>query len=503
MASAPAGWYPDPAGAGRMRYFDGAQWTDHVSNAAAWQGIPAARSSQAAPAVMPTAAIPFGAGGAAKRVGAQRHPAVRALLFLLLAVVGFSTAVAGFIKLLYAGGTEIYTVGALLLVLAGDVGALIVVNTRAAKPAVRRLLTFLIVATVGYMIAVAGFVAQVEVSYSIGDLFKSVGALLFVVGIVGAVISALVGAAQPSPARQPYSPMNQPGGPSARRSRAPWIIAGTVAVVAVLAFALTSYALASPQVVLPFTGLNDPRGVAVDTAGAVYVVDQGNNRVLKMPAGTATPTTLPFTGLNKPSGVAVDTSGTVYVTDSGNNRVLKLAPGASTPTTLPLSGLTDPKAVAVDSAGAVYVTASVQEEGGTRGQVLKLAANASTPTTLPFAFPVTALGGPTGVAVDNAGTVYVADDLVRRLTAGATSPETLPFTFTSPGGAWGVAVDTAGNVYATDPYWQRVVKLAAGSATQSELEFAGLGRDHGVAVDSGGTVYVTDDRDRVVKLPPN
>jgi serine/threonine-protein kinase len=36
---------------------------------------------------------------------------------------------------------------------------------------------------------------------------------------------------------------------------------------------------------LPFTGLNQPYAVAVDTAGDVYVTDWGNNRVLKLPAG--------------------------------------------------------------------------------------------------------------------------------------------------------------------------------------------------------------------------
>jgi serine/threonine protein kinase, bacterial len=35
---------------------------------------------------------------------------------------------------------------------------------------------------------------------------------------------------------------------------------------------------------LPFTGLNHPVSVAVDTAGDVYVVDGGNHRVLKLAA---------------------------------------------------------------------------------------------------------------------------------------------------------------------------------------------------------------------------
>jgi serine/threonine protein kinase, bacterial len=77
-----------------------------------------------------------------------------------------------------------------------------------------------------------------------------------------------------------------------------------------------SPALDSPEpwavpLVLPFTGLHHPEGVAVDGSGNLYVTDSGNQRVQKLAAGAATHNELPFTNLEYPEGVAVDGSGNV------------------------------------------------------------------------------------------------------------------------------------------------------------------------------------------------
>jgi serine/threonine-protein kinase len=62
-------------------------------------------------------------------------------------------------------------------------------------------------------------------------------------------------------------------------------------------------------------------------------------------------------------------------------------------------------------------------------------------------------------------------------------------------------VNTAGDVYVADSFNNRVLKLAAGSNTQTVLPFTGLSDPQGVAVDTAGDVYIVDrDNGQVVKL---
>jgi NHL repeat len=129
-----------------------------------------------------------------------------------------------------------------------------------------------------------------------------------------------------------------------------------------------------------------------------------------------------------------------------------------------------------------------------------------------FALPFTDLRVPHGVAVDAAGNVYVTDshtNRVLKLAAGSNTQTVLPFTGLDlcsnniEAATAGVAVDAAGNVYVSDSCNNRVVKLAAGSSTQTVLPFTGLNGPGGVAVGTAGDVYVADTvNNRVVKLAP-
>ena len=131
------------------------------------------------------------------------------------------------------------------------------------------------------------------------------------------------------------------------------------------------------QIESPFPRDNLSR-VAVDSSGNVYVTDETSNQVLKLTAGSSTPTALPLTGLDHPASVAIDARGTVYVVDRLDDRVLQLAEGSGTPTALPVPA---PAGVAVDSVGTVYVSA-IPDQGPAR--VLKFSPGSTAATALPF-----------------------------------------------------------------------------------------------------------------------
>ncbi|WP_264034416.1 serine/threonine-protein kinase [Mycobacterium interjectum] len=146
------------------------------------------------------------------------------------------------------------------------------------------------------------------------------------------------------------------------------VIVGAAVLLAVAAAGTTVYLgtrpsaaskqQASGQTELPFTGIGfrlSPGGVALDKAGDVYVTSEGMyGRVVELAPGSGTPTVLPFSGLYQPQGLAVDNAGAVYVADF-DNRVVKLTAGSTSQTVLPFTGLNYPEGVAVDGQGDVYV----------------------------------------------------------------------------------------------------------------------------------------------------
>jgi len=82
--------------------------------------------------------------------------------------------------------------------------------------------------------------------------------------------------------------------------------------------------------------LNNPYGIAVDSAGNLYIADQVDNRIRRVSNGVITTVagdgTWGYSGDNGPAtsaqlsgpwGVAVDSAGNLYIADTRNNRIRK------------------------------------------------------------------------------------------------------------------------------------------------------------------------------------
>ncbi|OXM85771.1 S-layer homology domain-containing protein [Paenibacillus rigui] len=282
---------------------------------------------------------------------------------------------------------------------------------------------------------------------------------------------------------------------------------------------------------------NDPKGVAVDESGNLYVADSRNHRIQKLTASTGTWSEWKKSGgglgnglgeFDQPFGVSLDRNRNLYVTDYNNHRIQKLdlstgvwsewkkSGGGSG------SGLGEfyyPKGVTVDVNGNVYVVDSQNH----RIQRLSTAEGQWSEWGYRGAVKGEGLGEfayPNAVAVDKYKNVYVADfgnhRIQKREAATGVWTE-----WKKNGGGYGsapgefdgpadVAVDEDGNVYVADFYNHRIQKLDASTGVWSEWKKSGGGSGNGpgefnypsgVAVDHNKNVYVADyGNDRIQKL---
>jgi DNA-binding beta-propeller fold protein YncE len=250
----------------------------------------------------------------------------------------------------------------------------------------------------------------------------------------------------------------------------------------------STYVAAGPVTTLS-TGLSGPNGVAVDSAGNVYIADTGHNAIEMWTMTNNTTTTLVSTGLSGPQGVAVDGADNVYIADTSNNAIEMWTVTNNTLTTLVSTGLSGPQGVAVDGAGNVYIA-----DTGNNAVEMWTVAN-SNMTTLVSTGSVS----PNGVAVDGAGNVYIAGNFgfsgyggIAEWTVANGQLTTLVDNGLQQ--AESVAVDGAGNLYIADTIGRAIRKWTAANSNVTTLVTvsSGLNFPQGVAVDGVGNVYIAN-----------
>ncbi|MEU5582337.1 RICIN domain-containing protein [Streptomyces huasconensis] len=290
------------------------------------------------------------------------------------------------------------------------------------------------------------------------------------------------------------------------------------------------------------TKLNGPYGVAVDRDGTLYICEHAGHRVRRVTsdgkistvAGTGSPgrgaegVSALSAALQHPRGIAVDSAGDLYIADAGNHRIRKVTmadgkiytfagtgTGATDRALATATSLSTPHDVAVDSAGDVYIV----DHGN--HQIRKVTADGKISTVVGKGIPGLAPDGtlatdaqlkfPSAVAVDSTGNLYIADSgnqRVRKVTKADGKIRTLAGTATAPlNTSVGMAVDSVGDLYVADYGSHRITKVAAdgkvstlagtgapGFDGDGELaaKDAKLYNPYGLAVDCVDSLYIAD-----------
>lgn len=224
-------------------------------------------------------------------------------------------------------------------------------------------------------------------------------------------------------------------------------------------------------------------GVAVDEAGNVFIADWGDNKIYKL---TPTGNLSLFAGggnsgwddgqgttalFYEPDALISDAAGNIYVSDQANNLIRKITPG---------------------------------------GFVTTLAGTAHTPGLVDGTGLAAQFNGPRGLAIDNAGNLYVADqanNVIRKVTAagvvttyagngtmGAQNGDVHSASFSTP---TAVALDGAGNLYVSDVGNNAIRKISPGGVVSTFATGFRFPRE--LRVDGTGNVYVTEQEGNTIK----
>jgi hypothetical protein len=237
--------------------------------------------------------------------------------------------------------------------------------------------------------------------------------------------------------------------------------------------------------------INSPQGVATDSSGNVYVIDEGNNRVEKFNSSGSYITQWGSSGSGNGQfdyayAIATNSSGDVYVADAGNYRIEEFSSTGGYITQWGTYGngngqFYDAEALAINNvSGNVYVVDpalnTVQEFTGSGTYITQWGSSGSGNGQFTT---------PNGIATDSSGNVYVADGGNNRIEEFSSTGGYITQWGSSGSGngqfqfPWAVTVDLNNNIYVVDINNNRVEKFnliqnlgtvtSAGSSNQINL----------------------------------